>query len=104
MRPANPKVQMALPNPRTRPERGGAQAARACNAGLMNTQTVLLCGQSLLLSGVAAGLAECTRRQVARAVAWAEASHLPVEDLRKEALQTTWKEQWRQKLGYSIPN
>ena len=39
----------------------------------MNSRTVLLYGQSLLLSGVAANLAECPGLQVARAATWAEA-------------------------------
>jgi DNA-binding NarL/FixJ family response regulator len=39
----------------------------------MNSRTVLLYGQSLLLSGVAASLAECPGMQVARAATWAEA-------------------------------
>jgi len=39
----------------------------------MSSRTVLLYGQSLLLSGVAASLAECPGLQVARAATWAEA-------------------------------
>ena len=39
----------------------------------MNSRTVLLYGQSLLLSGVAASLAEYPGLQVARAATWAEA-------------------------------
>jgi len=39
----------------------------------MNSRTVLLYGQSLLLSGVAASLAECPGLQVARAATWPEA-------------------------------
>jgi hypothetical protein len=42
----------------------------------MNSRTVLLYGQSLLLSGVAASLAECPGLHVARAATWAEASRL----------------------------
>jgi hypothetical protein len=42
----------------------------------MNTQTVLLYGQSLLLSGVAAGLAEVPGLEVARATTWADADRL----------------------------
>jgi hypothetical protein len=42
----------------------------------MNSRTVLLYGQSLLLSGVAASLAECPGLQVARAATWAEAGRL----------------------------
>jgi hypothetical protein len=42
----------------------------------MNTRTVLLYGQSLLLSGLATGLAECPGLQVARAATWAEAGRL----------------------------
>ena len=45
----------------------------------MNAQTVLLYGQSLLLSGVAADLAEVPGLQVERARTWEEASHLLAE-------------------------
>lgn len=42
----------------------------------MNTRTVLLYGQSLLLSGVAADLVEVPGLEVARATTWAEAGRL----------------------------
>jgi hypothetical protein len=45
----------------------------------MNTQTVLLYGQSLLLSGVAAGLADVPGLEVARATTWADANRLLVK-------------------------
>ena len=45
----------------------------------MNDRTVLLYGRSLLLSGVAAGLAERSQLQVKRAVTWADARRLLVE-------------------------
>jgi hypothetical protein len=47
----------------------------------MNTRTVLLYGQSLLLSGVAAGLMECPGLQVARATTWADAGQLLSEHM-----------------------
>ncbi len=42
----------------------------------MMTRAVLLYGQSLLLSGVAASLRECLGLQVAHAATWAQASRL----------------------------
>ena len=45
----------------------------------MDARTVLLYGQSLLLSGVAADLAEVPGLQVERARTWEEASHLLAE-------------------------
>ena len=42
----------------------------------MNERRVLLCGQSLLLSGVAADLAEVSGLEVARARTWAHAGRL----------------------------
>ena len=42
----------------------------------MNARTVLLYGQSLLLSGVAAGLVEVPGLQVERATTWADAGRL----------------------------
>ena len=45
----------------------------------MNARTVLLYGRSLLLAGVAAGLAERPQLQVKRAVTWADARRLLVE-------------------------
>ncbi len=45
----------------------------------MNTRMVLLYGQSLLLSGVAASLAEVPRVEVARATTWADADRLLVK-------------------------
>jgi hypothetical protein len=45
----------------------------------MNARTVLLYGQSLLLSGVAAGLVKVPGLQVVRANTWEEASDLLAE-------------------------
>jgi len=45
----------------------------------MNSRTVLLYGRSLLLSGVAAGLGECSGLQVAQAATWAETCRLLAE-------------------------
>jgi hypothetical protein len=42
----------------------------------MNARTVLLYGRSLLLSGVAAGLGQCSGLEVAQTATWAEASRL----------------------------
>jgi hypothetical protein len=47
----------------------------------MNARTVLLYGQSLLLSGVAAGLAEAPGVQVERARTWAEAEQRLLEQM-----------------------
>ena len=45
----------------------------------MNSRTVLLYGRSLLLSGVAAGLGECSGLQVTQTATWADASRLLAE-------------------------
>lgn len=47
----------------------------------MNGRTVLLYGQSLLLSGVAASLASCPRIQVRQAATWADANRLLADNL-----------------------
>lgn len=47
----------------------------------MNARTVLLYGRSLLLSGVAAGLAEHPQLRVKRAATWADARRLLAEQM-----------------------